>query len=58
MYSEKQLKELLDKAIEKCVNDTKKYLEETVVSKFNAADELHKKYNIVMDFIDSIDYDI
>lgn len=58
MYSEKQLKKILDDAIEKTINDVKQHFEKTIIADFNSAETLHRKFNLVMDFIDSVDYDI
>lgn len=58
MYSEKQLKKILDDAIDKTIQDIKQRFEETIITEFNSATTLHRKFNLVMDFIDSVDYDI
>ena len=57
MISEKQLKEILDRAIEKTLEDTRKYIEETVIADFNSADTFSKKITIVANFAESVGYD-
>lgn len=57
MITEEMLKRILDKAIGKAVEDTRKYFEETVVVDFYSMDTISKKITVVVDFAESVGYD-
>ena len=58
MPSKEQLEHILNKAIEYCLKDTRKYIEETVVAEFKKATSIHHQLDIVEGFTCGIGYDL
>jgi hypothetical protein len=57
LITETSLQSILDKSIEKCVNDLKQHFEDTIIKKFNSANSIRQKIDIVLEFAESVNYD-
>ena len=55
--TEEQIKHILDAAIEHSLNDARQYFEDTIVAEYNNAKNYHQRFNLVIDFAESVGYD-